>query len=178
MRGFAKAILITIIVTVSFMIFTNFIYFFPWYTTLIVETFHVSQIVASDNYLKENLKDKVLKDLRDRPIYRKKASQIEISANKTQKKPDDEVEHSAEGGKVELYEDVQNEDKPYRQRGESVTVTISAVYPLSIKLWGKELEREIPVSFTLRTVGLKHYKDLPYCEYLDATEKIEKCDQS
>ncbi|WMT42039.1 hypothetical protein RE628_06275 [Paenibacillus sp. D2_2] len=143
MRAFAKAILITIIVTVSFMIFTNFIYFFPWYTTLIVETFNVTQIVASDNYLRDDLKEDVLEKLQDRPIYRKKADQIKISVKK---KDSDTDEHSAEGGKVSLYEDVPDQDKPYRQRGEPVTVKISAVYPLSIKLWGKELEREVPVS--------------------------------
>lgn len=174
MRGFAKAILISIIVTVSFMIFTNFIYFFPWYTTLIVETFHVSQIVASDNYLKKDLKKEVLDKLKDRPIYRKKANRIEISANKTRANLDDEIKHSAEGEDLEPDKYFNDEDKPYRQRGESVTVTVSAVYPLSIRLWGKELEREIPVSFTLKTIGLKHYKDLPYCEYLDP---IEKCGQ-
>ncbi|HOA97866.1 MAG TPA: hypothetical protein PKK29_08850, partial [Acetivibrio saccincola] len=52
--------------------------------------------------------------------------------------------------------------KPYRQRGKPVTVEIRAVYPLSITLWGKEYERELPVSFSITTTGLKHYKDLDY----------------
>lgn len=174
MRGFAKAILISIIVAISFVLFTNFIFFFPWYTTLIVETFHVSQIVASDNYLKKDLKQELLDKLKDRPIYRKKAEKVEIYANKTHDNPEYEVKHSAEGEEVESYKNAEAGDKPYRQRGESVSVTVSAVYPLSIKLWGKKIERDIPVSFTLRTIGLKHYKDLPYCEYLDP---IEKCGQ-
>ncbi|MBQ4900174.1 hypothetical protein KB559_15170 [Paenibacillus sp. Marseille-P2973] len=168
MRAFAKAILISMLVTVAIMLFTNFIYFFPWYTTLIVETFNVTQVVASDNYLKEEYKDDVLEKLKDRPIYRKKADQIEISVKKRDSDTDD---HSAEGRDASFYEELSEEEKPYRQRGESVTVKISAVYPLSIKLWGKELEREIPVSFTLKTTGLKHYKDLPYYEYLDGYEE-------
>jgi hypothetical protein len=56
-------------------------------------------------------------------------------------------------------------NKPYRQRGEPLTVEIKAVYPFSITLWGKKLEREIPVQFSMSTTGLKHYKDLDY--YMD-----------
>ena len=48
------------------------------------------------------------------------------------------------------------------QRGETLTVTISAVYPLQVTLWGRLVEKEIPLSFTFKAVGLKHYKDLDY----------------
>ncbi|WP_410771619.1 hypothetical protein [Fontibacillus sp. BL9] len=165
MRGIAKAVLISIIVTISFMIFTNFIYFFPWYTTLIVETFNVTQQVASDNYLQKDYKDRVLKKLKDRPIYRDKADEIEIFAKK---KKDDLNEHSAEGGDASLYENLppeREDEKPYRQRGKPVTVTIKATYPLSVTLWGEKYEKDIDLSFSLTTTGLKHYKDLEY--YVD-----------
>ncbi|AZK48635.1 hypothetical protein [Paenibacillus lentus] len=164
MRAFAKSILISILVSVAILLFTNFIYFFPWYMTLVVETFHLSQAVASDNYLTNDNKDYALKRLKERPVYRDKADQIVISAEK-----DGGGKHSAEGGPASLYEDATTDaEKPYMQRGNPVTVRIEAVYPLSIKLWGKKYEQEIPVSFSLTTTGLKHYKDLgeAYEEYL------------
>jgi len=159
MRAFAKSILVSIVVSIAILLFTNFIYFFPWYMTLVVETFHLSQVVASDNYLKNEYKEDTLRKLSDRPVYRDKADQIIISAEK-----EGGGEHSAEGGDASLYEDASDLEKPYKQRGHPVTVTIKAVYPLSIKLWGEKYEREIPVSFTLTTTGLKHYKDLIYYE--------------
>lgn len=165
MRAFAKSILVSILVAAAIVVFTNFIYFFPWYTTLIVETFNVTQIVASDNYLKEEHRDNVLDSLKERPIFRQRAEDIEISVKK---EPDDDNEHSAEGeNDASMYEAVSEDFKPYRQRGKPVTVTLRAVYPFNITLWGQEIEREFPVSFTLKTVGLKHYKDLPYYEYLE-----------
>lgn len=165
MRAFAKSILISILVAAAIVVFTNFIYFFPWYTTLIVETFNVTQIVASDNYLKEEHKENVLDNLKERPIFRERAEDIEISVKK---EPDDENDHSAEGeNDPTIYEDDAEDYKPYRQRGEPVTVTLKAVYPFTITIFGQTIERELPVSFTLKTVGLKHYKDLPYYEYLE-----------
>lgn len=50
--------------------------------TLVVETFHLSQVVASDNYLKNEYKEDTLRKLSDRPVYRDKADQIVISAEK------------------------------------------------------------------------------------------------
>lgn len=163
MRAFAKSILVSILVSVAILLFTNFIYFIPWYMTLVVETFNLSQAVASDNYLKHEYKEAVLEKLSKRPVYRDKANQIVISAVK-----EGGGEHSAEGwDDASLYEYVSDLEKPYNQRGLPVTVTIKAVYPLSIKLWGEKYEQEIPVSFSLTTTGLKHYKDLYYDEYLN-----------
>ena len=70
MEGFAKAIFMSIVVTVVIYVLTSFIYFFPWYTTLIVETFNISQIVAGDNYLKETYYDETLDRLKDKPIFK------------------------------------------------------------------------------------------------------------
>ncbi|GIO85881.1 hypothetical protein J25TS5_28130 [Paenibacillus faecis] len=163
MRAFAKSILISILVTVAIIVFTNFIYFFPWYTTLIVETFHVSQKVASDNYLKKDYRDEVLEELQKRPIFNQRPDDIQISVRKVK---DDDDEHSAEGDTdAKVYENLDDDSKPYRQRGKPVTITLSAVYPFKMKLWGREIEQEFPVSFTMKTIGLKHYKDLPYDEY-------------
>lgn len=159
MRAFAKSILISIFVSLGIMLLSNLLYFFPWYMTLVVETFNVTQIVASDNYLKDDYYEDSLDRLKKRPIFSQRADDITIEA-----KHDDN--HSVRGDNdASKYENLPDSEKPYRQRGEAVEVTISAEYPLSVKLWGKKYERDIPVSFTLKTTGLKHYKDLSYDEY-------------
>ncbi|WP_223068041.1 hypothetical protein [Paenibacillus caui] len=161
MSGFAKSILVSIIIAICILLFTNLVFFFPWYTTMIIETFNVSQVVASDNYLKRTYYDDAMERLKERPIYSQKADDIKIVA-------ENESGQSVLGeDDASVYEDLPEGDKPYKQRGEPVKVTIRAVYPLSIELWGKKYEQEIPVSFSLTTTGLKHYKDLEYYEYLD-----------
>ena len=54
MQGIAKAVLLTILTSVTILLFVNLAFFFPWYLTLVTETYSVSQIVAGDNYLKES----------------------------------------------------------------------------------------------------------------------------
>lgn len=156
MAGIAKSILIAIIVSICLMLFTNFIYFFPWYSTLILETFNLSQVAASDNYIKQSYYDDALKSLRERPIFRDQADKIVITAinssNSNAIGNDDE----------KVYESASDLEKPYRQRGEPIKIKIEAEYPLSITLWGKKYEQVIPVSFSLTATGLKHYKDLDY----------------
>ncbi len=156
MQAFAKSILISILVSVCLLLFTSLIFFFPWYMTLVVETFNLSQIAAGDNYVKQTYYDEALHKLRDRPIFRDKADEINIEVLK-------DGGGSAIGYDDEtLYYYLGDNEKPYRQRGESITVRISAEYPFSITLWGEPLERPFPIQFELKTVGLKHYKDLPY----------------
>lgn len=159
MQGLAKGVLVTILVSISMLLFVNFVYFFPWYATLVTEAYHLSQAAANDNYLKQSYYDDALDRLRDRPIFRDKRDKIAIKVSNADNR-------SAVGGDDEtLYESYAEWDKPYRQRGEPVTVTIEAVYPLSVTLWGKKYEREVPVSFTIKTTGLKHYKDLEWKPY-------------
>lgn len=156
MKGFAKAILISICVSTALLLITNFIAFFPWYATLVVETFNLSQIAASDNYVKQYNYDQVLSTLSNRPIYKKHRDKIQIIIL-------NEDGTSAVGGNdAEAYYDMPEASKPYRQRGSTISVEIKAVYPLEITLWGNHLERLVPVSFKMNTVGLKHYKDLEY----------------
>lgn len=167
MRTFAKSILVSILAAICVLLFSNLVYFFPWYMTLVVETFNVSQVVASDNYLKQTYHDDALDRLRERPIFAQKADQIQIEA-------ENEDGNSVVGyDDAAYYEDLPENDKPYRQRGEPVKVTIHAVYPLHIELWGERYEQEIPVSFSLTATGLKHYKDLGYYEYLDGWDEVE-----
>lgn len=156
MQGVAKSFLVAIVVAASIMVFTNLVFFFPWYMTLVIETFNLSQVAAGDNYIKQSYYDDALKRLKERPIYREHPDQIEIEAV-------NEDNGRAVGNDDEtVYANATELEKPYRQRGEPVTVTVRAVYPLSVRLWGEELRTEIPVSFSLTSTGLKHYKDLEY----------------
>lgn len=154
MQGVAKAVLISILVSVCILMFVNLIFFFPWYMTLVTETFNLSQVAASDNYIKETYYDDAINRLQDRPIFRDKPNDIAINVKNSSG-------YTATGNNDETYyEGFAEFEKPYRQRGEPITVEVEAVYPLSITIWGKEVEREIPVSFSMTVVGLKHYKDL------------------
>ncbi len=156
MKGFAKACFISIIITIFIFMFTSFIYFFPWYTTLIVETFNVSQIVAGDNYLKQMYYDDTLDRLQNKPIFKDNPDKIEL------------IVENEDGGKAigyndeELYEGSMENDKPYKQRGRTIEVELQAVYPLKVTVWGNTYTKDIPISFAMKTVGLKHYKDLEY----------------
>ena len=156
MQGVAKGLLIAIVVSIGMLLFTNFVFFFPWYATLVMETYHLSQAAANDNYLKESYYEDALDRFENRPIFRDKADKLSISVTNADGRQaigyDDET----------YYESLSLLQKPYRQRGNPVTVTISAVYPLKVTLWGNTYERELPVSFSITTTGLKHYKDLEW----------------
>ncbi|MCL6605676.1 MAG: hypothetical protein K6T94_22670 [Paenibacillus sp.] len=156
MRGVAKAVLGVILSSVAILLLLNLAFFFPWYLTLITETYNVSQIVAGDNYMKETYYEDALERLQERPIFQDKEDKIEILITNADGR-------SAIGDDDEtIYYDSAEIDKPYLQRGEELEVEIKAVYPFTITLWGKKLERELPVSFSMSTTGLKHYKDLDY----------------
>ncbi len=155
MRGVAKAVLASIFISMFLLIFSSFIYFFPWYATLVVETFNISQVVAGDNYLKESYYNDALDRLKSRPLYRDVAILVDkegYDSGRSARGVDDE----------KVYENLSESEKPYRQRGESIIVTVKAKYPLHIKIMGEYHERLIEVSFKMKTVGLKHYKDLDY----------------
>lgn len=156
MKSFAKAILIAIGVSVGLLLLANFIAFFPWYSALVVETFNLSQIAAGDNYVKQHDYDQTLNTLSNRPIFKKNRDKIKITIH-------NEDGQSAVGNNdAEIYYDLPEGSKPYRQRGSNISIKIEAVYPLEITLMGNRLERLIPVTFAMNTVGLKHYKDLEY----------------
>lgn len=156
MKGFAKMTLASIIIAIALFVFTSFIYFFPWYSTVIVETFNLAQVVAGENYLAEDVYVDTLERIRDKPIFNKNSNLVKITVL-------NEDGRSAIGdSNASIYEEAQDEDKPYRQRGNTIEVKIEAVYPLTVTVWGKDISKNIPVSFKMKTVGLKHYKDLDY----------------
>lgn len=152
MTGIAKSILIAMIVAVCLMIFTQFIYFFPSYMTMVIETFNLSQIAASDNYIKNTYLTDSLRRLESHPNFSDVKIDVTNADGSTATGYDDET----------LYEHSADSEKPYRQRGNEVQVEVSALYRLSITLWGTPVEEYMRVSFTLTTTGLKHYKDLAY----------------
>ncbi|RCX18258.1 hypothetical protein DFR58_10516 [Anaerobacterium chartisolvens] len=161
MAGFAKAILISVLVAVVFFLFMNMIFFFPWYMSLVYETFNLSQVAAADNYLKNMNVNAAMDRLKSKPIF-SDASVINLI----------EIEAKNSYGSTAIGEDNADEayvasgmddsSKPYRQRGEKITVRIKAAYPFRVKLANADVELVLPVSFQLSTTGLKYYKDLPY----------------
>lgn len=155
MKGIAKGLLIAILVSITIMLLTNMAFFFPWYTTLIVETFSVTQAVSTDNYLKESYYDEALSRLENRPIYRERTGQIEIEVLNS------DGMDAIGNDDPETYYDYYTYSKPYRQRGEPLTITIKASYPLEIKLWGKTYSQDIDIDYSMETTGLRYCKDLP-----------------
>lgn len=156
MRGVAKAVVAVILSSAAILVLLNLAFFFPWYMTLINETYNVSQIVAGDNYMKQMHYEDAMDRLKERPIFRDKQDKIKIEIMNADNR-------EAVGSNNEAdYFNVDESQKPYLQRGEPLTVKISAVYPFTVTLWGKKFEQELPVSFSMSTTGLKHYKDLDY----------------
>jgi len=148
MAGFAKVILIAILVVTVFVVFTNFVLFFPWYMTLAYETYNLATVAANYNYLPRDEKEFVLNNLKSKPIFKECPDKIEISS-------DHEGEYS-----YDYYRDLDNSLKPYVQRGETFYVEIRAAFPFRIELAGAERQIEYEVSFRLPVTGIRYYKDL------------------
>lgn len=159
MSGIVKSIIWSILAAIIVLAFVSMAYFLPWYMTLIVETFNLSQVAATDNYVSRDAYDTTLERIKDMPIFNQEADKIEIIVAQ------DEGDTTSTA--LEPTGGITESNKPYRQRGEPITVTISAQYPLQVRVWGKRIKKLIPVSFKITTVGLKHYKDLEYYDDLD-----------
>lgn len=158
MQGIAKAILVTIITSIIIVLLMNMSFFFPWYLTLVTETYYISQEVASENYLKRSSYKDIKDALEDRPIFNKRKNDIKVLVAK------DAGFYNSAIPDIDRddYSDLSDYEKPYQQRGKPVYVKVEAVYPLTVTLWGKEYSKDIPMSFQIVTTGLKHYKDLEY----------------
>jgi hypothetical protein len=148
MVGFARAILAAILVVTVFVLFTNFVLFFPWYMTLAYETYNLASIASNYNYLPLNEKEFVLEKLKTKPVFNENPEKIRIYSNY-------EGEYS-----YEYYRDMDNSLKPYGQRGETFYVEIQAAYPFKIKIGETEREIAYNVSFRLPVTGIRYYKDL------------------
>jgi hypothetical protein len=148
MAGFAKVILISILVVTVFVVFTNFVLFFPWYMTLAYETYNLASVAANYNYLPQDEKEFVLENLKVKPVFKESPEKIVIYS-------DHEGEYS-----YAYYKDMDSSLKPYVQRGESFYVEIRAAYPFRIQLAGSERKIDYDVSFRLPVTGIRYYKDL------------------
>lgn len=156
MASFAKSILVALFVVTAILMFTNIVFFFPWYMTIVVETFNISQIVASDNYLKDTYYYDTLYRMQEQPVFRENPHMVLIDVENA-------YGREARGNDDEtMYYHSNDWDKPYLQRGESLMVRVQAVYPFKITIWGEAVGFDVPFSFSLKTTGLKHYKDLDY----------------
>ncbi len=162
MVGFAKGILVTIISSVALVLFLNISFFFPWYMTIVETTFELSQMIASDNYLTFDNYNGVYSNLKERPIFKKRNGDKQLKIEVTHENGKPAIDMS--GNPASYYYDLMDENaKPYVQRGKRVSITIHAQYPLQMTLWGKEMKvADIPVEFSMNTTTLKHYKDLDF----------------
>ena len=162
MAGFAKAILITILAAAAIILLFNLAFFFPWYLEIIETTFQVSQTVATYNYLAYDDFTNVLETLREKPIFIERAADVTIEAFHENGK--DAIERVGPHDVNTYYYPLENEeDKPYTQMGNLVTIQISASYPFRMQMFGAPVTlSDIPVTFTMTTSTTRHYKDLPY----------------
>lgn len=142
MRLVANSILVTLILSVIFVTFSNFILFFPWYLTLVYETYHLSVQSAAENYISSQMIRDVREDLSNRPIYKRMGP-----------------------GDIEIFMDdvkvTEQSRLDYKQRGQTFTVAIQCRFPFEVRLSGIDFRRDIAVKFQIPTTGLKFYKDLP-----------------
>lgn len=148
MAGFAKAILISILVVAIFIVFTNFLLFFPWYMTLVYETYNLASVAANYNYLPRDEKEFILDNLKDRPVFNESPEKIQVNSDR-------EGEYS-----YDYYKDLDNSLKPYVQRGDTFYVEIRAAFPFRFEVAGSERRIDYEVSYRLPVTGIRYYKDL------------------
>ena len=128
---------------------------FPFYMTIVVETFNLSNIAAADNYVKQPFYDASLEGLQERPLFNQNPERVEIEVLNS-------AGRRAIGSADEFhYESADPMNKPYMQRGEELTVTVTALFPFEFSMWGQPVGVDVPISFSLTVAGLKYYKDLP-----------------
>ena len=171
-----KAVLVAIISAAALFVLTHLAFIFPFYMTVIVETFNLANVAANDNYVKQTYWEESLENMIERPMFEKtwdwkkgdgwNTGNIRITVfyehdgkDYPARGMDDASRYSWDGDGPSP---INGEYKPYCQRGEKVTVTVSAVYPVEITMFAWEVKREVPLSFSITTVGLKYYKDLEY----------------
>jgi hypothetical protein len=143
MKFMANSILVVLIMTIFIMVFSNFILFFPWYLTLIYQTYNLSIQASGENYVTNLMVIDVKNDLKSRPIFNKmEEGDIKINMN------DMELDGVME--------------PQYLQRGESFAVGIECSFPFEINVGETRFKRSVRVKFEVPTTGLKYYRELGY----------------
>ena len=162
MSGFLKVVLIAILAVACIIVFFNLAFFFPFYMEVIQTAFHVSQTISTYNYLANDCYEDMLGELKGRPIFQERAASVRIEAKHENGR--DAIERNGPYDVNTYYYPLgRDEDKPYVQMGNLVTVTVSAVYPFQMQMLGSQISAaDVPVAFTMTTVTTRHYKDLDY----------------
>ncbi len=136
MKGVANSILITLIVAFIVVTFTNSIAFFPWYLSLIYETFNLSIRAANDNFITAEVENEIMSNLRSKPIFKDTGIPISISGAKT-----------------------------YQKRGKPFSVGITSEFPFKISITGGSsgqvalIDKRINIGFNLKTTGINYDKE-------------------
>jgi hypothetical protein len=143
MKFMANSILVVLIMTIFIMVFSNFILFFPWYLTLMYQTYNLSVQAAGENYVSQLMVSDVKNDLLNRPIFNRMGDE-DIKLNMNEMELDGVMEPK------------------YLQRGESFTVGIECSFPFEITVGETKFKRSIRVKFEVPTTGLKYYRDLGF----------------
>ncbi|MCL2633125.1 MAG: DUF4320 family protein [Oscillospiraceae bacterium] len=156
MVGVLKAVLIAIVSVIVLILIMQLAFFFPFYMTVVIETAKLANIAATDNYLKVSYLADSEMLLRERPIFNN--TEFEITVTNADGRNAVGFDNSL------IYEEdeyLADNFKPYLQRGEPITVTMTAEYPIEVILWGRPLPlRPVEVSYSVTTIGLRYYKDL------------------
>lgn len=149
MKTVANSILAALLVSIFLLTFTNFIMFFPWYLTLVFETFNLSTQAAGANYIKPEMVRFIEDDLKSRPLFKNPAVK-------------DMVYVQMDGSRIRPSDDEISVKTAYcKQRGSAFKVSITASFPFIIKAFGNTFTRTQEVTFELPTTGVRYYKELP-----------------
>jgi hypothetical protein len=145
MKGVANSILAVILVSFFILSFTNFLLFFPWYLTLVYNTFNTATEASIVNYVTGDMVGNVISDLESKPLYKDYIGDVKVYMN------DDVIKEGENDTNLRL------------QKGDSFNVSIEAQFPFVVKVFGKEFEGKLPIKFTIPTTGVRYYKDMdPY----------------
>ncbi|NLM59650.1 MAG: hypothetical protein GX194_11175 [Clostridium sp.] len=149
MKGVANSILAIILCSFFILSFTNFMLFFPWYLTLVYNTFNVATEASIVNYVTGDMVENVISDLESKPLYRDNISYVKVYMNNR------------------VIKEGENDTNLRLQKGESFNVSIEAQFPFVVKVFGQEFEKKLPIKFTIPTTGVRYYKDMDPNAYIN-----------
>ena len=188
MSSVVKLALYAILISIVVVFLSKMAALIPFYITMVTEAFTLANISAADNYLKRQHYEDSLEGLRSRPLYNVNADEVRIYvlnedgaarlqsdvSNRSieQKLASLNSDHFAIGENNEFVYNATNGPfgKPYRQRGRPIQIIVTAVYPFQFMLWGRPAGFDVPVSFSITTIGLKYYKDLDADYFYEAED--------
>jgi hypothetical protein len=154
MATYGKTVIGAILISTLVVFLAKVAALFPFFMTMVTETFNLANIASADNYIKDSYYQQSLKDLRERPFFNKLPDRVEINVYNASDRwavgSDDEYEYINDSP----------DNKPYMQKGDPVRIEVKAKYPFEFTIWGQTVSYEAPMSFRLTCYGLKYYKDL------------------